>query len=62
MTYHNVPPFVEITEAEFTQLCELAIGRRILDVQFCETRMRLENNVTNHWVFPMLASWRGLDE
>ncbi len=60
MVEHNVPPFVEITMNDFIVLRAHAVGRRYLEVQFHADTMRLQNNAVNHWVFPVLASMRGL--
>lgn len=62
MVTHNVPEFVYITEDEFTALRTLAVERRHMDVQFNGTTMRLANSAVNHWVFPVLADWRGLND
>ena len=62
MTEHHVPPFVDITQREFEVLRAQATGRRWMDVQFSASGMRLENSVVNHWVFPILANMRGLND
>lgn len=61
MGEHNVPPYVELREDEFRTLCEQAIGRRYLDVQFHAGKMLLHNTPLNYWAFPILANTRGLN-